>query len=370
MVTGLSVVIVTGNLAPMALAIPLAPAGVPGAGAVIAVKSFSGSFVPDQVVAAGGKIWLVGSAGGAGHGTGCRVGRVDPATMDAVTFALPACGMNVAVGPGALFFDTAVADVKSQTYAIHIERFSMSTHTSTVFPAVSATLLLGSDIAHTQLAYADGSLWLYAARNGPEVLRLSPSTGAVEHRYTNVPQIGGYLPLIAATPGYLWLAGGAGSGADFVRLDVGDGTEKTVLLAGDYASVYDMAGVGEQLYFLYLARAKGDKGVALDSFVGRLGANGALLATSPEEQVGTTLVGSPRALYSVGPGPTCTGGLTIWRLDPRSLRTTVLTALAPPGNPCPGEAGERPVALAAGSIFVLYSAGTATAAVLYRVKVG
>jgi hypothetical protein len=91
--------------------------------------------------------------------------------MDAVIFAVPACGMNVAVGPGALFLDTAVADVKSQTYAIHIERFSMSTHTSTVFPAVSATLLLGSDIAHTQLAYADGSLWLYAARNGPEVLR-------------------------------------------------------------------------------------------------------------------------------------------------------------------------------------------------------
>lgn len=335
-------------------------------GTEVAVKTFNAAFVPDQVVAAGGMIWLVGR-GPAGNTDSdrCRVGRLNPTTLALVTFALGSCGFNVTAGKGSLFLETAVAHVKSQTYAVHIERFSTFTHTSTVYRAVSATLFLGSDIAHTQLGYEAGSLWLYAQRTSPEVLRLSASSGAVEHDYASVPQTGGGEPLIAGTSGYVWLAGGAGTGADFVRVDLGDGATSTVRPGGHYASAYDMLGVGRQLYFLYLGGRTGSAAQALGSFIGHLSSDGTVLGRSPEEQAGTTLVEGSGQLFTVGPGLTCTAGLPVWRVDPGTLRTTMVTTLSPPGDPCDWDNGYRPAAAAAGSVFVLYSASSA--AVLYRV---
>jgi hypothetical protein len=336
------------------------------AGTDVAVKTFNATFVPDQVVAAGGMIWLVGPAPAGNSNKGrCRVGRLNPTTLGLVTFALGSCGFNVTAGNGSPFLETAVADVKSQTYAVHIERFSTSTHTSTVYRAVSATLILGSDIAHTQLGYAGGSLWLYAQGTSPEVLRLSASSGAVEHDYASVPQSGGGEPLIAGTSGYVWLAGGAGTGADFVRVDLGDRAESTVRLGGNYASVYDMLGAGRQLYFLYLGGRTASDARALGSFIGHLGPDGTVLGRSPEERAGTTLVEGSGQLFTVGPGLTCTAGLPVWRVGPGTLRTTMVTTLNPPGDPCDWDNGYRPAAAAAGSVFVLYSASSA--AVLYRV---
>ncbi len=176
--------------------------------------------------------------------------------MALTSYPLSACGFNVTAGPGAIFLETTVASVKSETYAIHIERFSTSTHVSTVFGTVSATMVLGSDIAHTQLAYLAGSLWFYAWFNGrAEVLELSTGTGAVERVFRSVPQIGGTEPIIVGTPGYVWLAGGAGSGADFLRIDVRSGASRTVEFPGRFASVYELASSGGSLSssgFLYL----------------------------------------------------------------------------------------------------------------------
>jgi hypothetical protein len=273
--------------------------------------------------------------------------------------------MNVTAGDGALYLETAVADEKSQTYAVHIERFSTATHASTVYPAVSATLFLGSDIAHTQLGYFGGSLWLYAQRGSPEVLQLSASTGAVEHKYSSVPALGGGEPLLAGTSGYVWLAGGAGTGADFVRVSISSGVASAVRLAGNFASVYDMAGLGGQLYFLYLKRGTRPGAQPLENFIGRLAANGAAVRMSPEEAVGTALVDDAGQIFSVGPGNTCTGGLPVWRVDGHTLRTALIATLGPPGNPCLGDEGDRPAAAAGGSVFVLYSAGHG--AVLYGV---
>jgi len=189
--------------------------------------------------------------------------------------------------------------------------------------------------------------------------------GAVEHTYGAVPQTGGGEPLVASTPGYVWFAGGAGTGADFERVDAGDGVASAVQLAGGYASVYDMSGVGDQLYLLYLARGASHGAQAWGSFIEHLGPDGSVLGTSPEEQVGTTLVDSSGQLFSVGPGGTCSAGIPVWRVDQGTLRTTLVATLAPPGDPCLGDEGARPAAAAAGSIFVLYN--SATVAVLYRV---
>ncbi len=322
--------------------------------AQVTSKSFNAAFAPDQVLGVDGQVWLVSP--GDGNGTGCEVGRVASTTMALTTYPLSACGMNVTAGPGALYLEVPIAEVKSQTYAVHIERFSTSAHTSTLFGRVSATMFLGSGIAHTQLAYADGSLWFYANERGvPEVLQLSSSTGVVERSFGSVPQIGGTEPLIAATPGYVWLAGGAGSGATFLRIDVHDGATRAVQLPGRYASVYDLVWADGRLFLTYLAYppATSPEGTALTKHLGHFGPSGGQLARSPSEDMGTWLVPLGGALFSVGPSGSCAGpSLPIWRVDEQSLRTTAVAELRPAGGPCAGQ-GPRAVAVAGNSIFLL-----------------
>jgi hypothetical protein len=346
----------TAGTSPMAAEADGTGAPPQGSGPVTS-RSFNAGFSPDQIVGTAGQVWLVSS--GNGNGTGCRVGRLSPVSMALTTYPLAACGMNVTAGPGAMYLEVPVAEVKSETYAVHIERFSTSTHASAVFGAVSATMFLGSGIAHTQLAYSDGSLWFYANERGvPEALQLSPSTGAVERRFTSVPQIGGTEPLIAATPGYVWLAGGAGSGADFLRIDVHNGATRAVHLPGRYASVYDLVGTERRLFILYLAYPPG---VGSTSHVGSFSPSGGQLARSPGEEVGTWLVPLGGALFSGGPSGSCNEhSLSVWRVDEQSLQTSIVAELHPPGGPCIDQ-GFRPVTTAGNSLFVL--SGSA----LYRV---
>ncbi|HUC13203.1 MAG TPA: hypothetical protein VMS00_02005 [Acidimicrobiales bacterium] len=287
--------------------------------------------------------------------------------MALTSYPLSACGFNVAAGPGALFLETTVANVKSETYAVHIERFSTSTYVSTVFGTVSATIFLGSDAAHTQLAYVAGSLWFYAWFSGrAEVLQLSAATGAVERVFRSVPQIGGAEPIIVGTPGYVWLAGGAGSGADFLRIRASNGASRSVLLPGRFASVYELAAAGSSLFFLYWGYPAGtsSRNLRLTKHVGRINANGEVLKVSPNEQLGTWLVPLSASMFSVGPGDSCTPPALVWGVDEQTLRTSVIAKLWPPGGPCAGESSFRAVGAADHSIFVLFSGLPGT---LYRV---
>lgn len=305
--------------------------------AVVTTEYFSGTSQPDQLVTTDGQVWLVSS--GNSNDTGCRIGRLNPVTMALTSYPLSACGFNVTAVPGAIFLETTVADVKSETYAIHIERFSTSTYVSTVFGTVPATMGLGSDIAHTQLAYVAGSLWFYAWFNGrAEVLELSTGTGAVKRVFRSVPQIGGTEPIIVGTPGYIWLAGGAGSAADFLRIDVRSGARRTVESPGKFASVYELASSGGSLFFLYLGypsstspTSTSPARVALTAHVGHFNANGELLKVSPNEQLGTWLVPLSGSMFSVGPGSSCTPPVLVWGVDEQTLRTGVVTRLWPPG---------------------------------------
>ena len=332
---------------------------------MVTTKYFKGPFQPDQLVTTNGQVWLVSS--GDQDGSGCRIGRLRTATLALTSYPLSACGFNVTAGGGALFLETTVADVKSETYAIHIERFSTSTHASKVFGTVSATMFLGSDIAHTQLAYVAGSLWFYAwLPSGAEVLELSSKTGAVKRVFRSVPSIGGGEPIIAGAPGQVWLAGGAGSGADFLRIDVRNGSSRTVRLPNKYASVYDLASVGTSLFILYLAypASSSTGSVRLTAHVGRFNKNGQLLKTSPNEQLGTSLVPLSTSLFSVGPGNSCTPPALVSGVDEKTLRTNVVAKLSPPGGPCGGESVNRSVGSAGHSIFALFGGSPAS---LYRV---
>jgi hypothetical protein len=333
--------------------------------ASVATKYFRGAFQPDQVVTTDGQVWLVSPGGSSGNG--CRIGRLRVKTLALKSYPISTCGLNVTAGPGAIFLETTVANVKSETYAIHIERFSTSSHVSTVFPTVSATMFLGSDIAHTQLAYVDGSLWFYAwLPTGAEVLELSSETGAVERVFRSVPQIGGAEPIITGAGGQVWLAGGAGSGADFLRIDVRSGASRVVKLPGRYASVYNLASVGASLFLLYLVypSTTASPGAALPSHVARFNAVGKLEGVSPDEQVGAWLVPLGGRLFAVGPRNSCTGPVLVQEVNELTLRTSVMARLSPPGGTCGGDSGVGSVGAAGNRIFFLSAGSPAT---LYRV---
>jgi hypothetical protein len=345
------------------------PAGASSLTAPVITKHFDGAFQPDQVVVAAGAVWLVGAGPvGADYGTGCRLGRLNPESMRVATYRIPQCGFNVSAGDGALFLETSVTI--SDMYQIHVERFSIATHTATVFSTVSAALCVCSAIAHTQLTYADGSLWFYAvpdASNAPEVLQLSPSTGAAEHAYLSVPEIGGTEPFIEGAPGYVWLAGGPGGGVDFARIDMATDAVLPVDVPGPLASIYDVIAIEGQLYFLYLASNGGTgSSASYTSHVGHLSPSGVLVAESRTQQIGSSLAALSGRLYSVGVGNTCSSGAHAWSIDEATLRATRLANLPPPGgNPCLGGGDFRPVAAVNGALFYLYN--DAAESVLYRV---
>ena len=332
---------------------------------VVTTKYFKGAFQPDELLTTDGQVWLVSS--GNSDGTGCRMGRLSPKTMALTSYPLSTCGFNLTAGAGAIFLETTVANVKSETYAIHIERFSTSSHISTVFRTVSATMFLGSDIAHTQLAYVAGLLWFYAwLPEGAEVLELSAKTGAVERVFRSVPQIGGAEPIITGAGGQVWLAGGAGSGADFLRIDVRSGASRVVRLPGRYASVYNLASAGGSLFLLYLVYPSTTVSArtGLPSHVAHFNTNGKLLGVSPNEQVATWLVPLSGRLFAVGPGTSCAPPALVQEVNERTLRTSVIARLFPPGGPCASESVYRSVGAVGHSIFVLFGGPPAS---LYRV---
>jgi hypothetical protein len=114
-----------------------------------------GSFQPDQVVGDDGALWLLRRNDGSNDTNGCRFARLDPGTLAMTTYPLSVCGMNVAAGPGQLFVETEGGVPGTNDIPIHIEAISLIRHTSTVYTPVAMTVV-GSEIAHTQLAYADG----------------------------------------------------------------------------------------------------------------------------------------------------------------------------------------------------------------------
>jgi hypothetical protein len=71
------------------------------AGLRIHTLQFPGPFVPQQVVAEGGRIWLLGSTNPQRY-TNCAIEEVDPSTLTTRTFPLPQCAADVAAGVGQL----------------------------------------------------------------------------------------------------------------------------------------------------------------------------------------------------------------------------------------------------------------------------
>ncbi|HEY7948668.1 MAG TPA: hypothetical protein VID75_13400, partial [Acidimicrobiales bacterium] len=321
-------------------------------GTSVTVRSvrFGGTFRPSEEVGAGGALWLIGQKGPVSDSSGCQIGRLDPASLSMTMYPLSACGMNVAAGDGRLYLETARSQ-PDNSYLIQIETFSLSDHSSTVFAPVVMTVF-GSEIAHTQLAYVDGNLWLYGYTNKAEVVRISPATGGVDDTFTiGVPEIGGTEPLISAGPDGVWLAGGAGGSAALARFsDFPTALEwtlaplpaTTLTSAPDSTTVEWLATVAGRLWVGEASSSSSPSPrsplveritvlESADTFSRRVVVTGPVrvVKRSPAEEYGLAPVTVGNEVLSVGPGQTCRSQ-PIWKVDPSTLRTSVVTTLHPP----------------------------------------
>jgi hypothetical protein len=92
-----------------------------------------------------------------------------------------------------------LVEPSTNTRDYHVEVFDPTTGVAQVLPPV-VLQNIGSAVAHTDLVFGDGSLWLYGYALGgkTEVVQISPVTGDVESMIGNPPQIGGIFPGVVA----------------------------------------------------------------------------------------------------------------------------------------------------------------------------
>jgi len=117
-----------------------------------------GPFIPEQVVSAARRIWVVGSA--QPTDLQCELEEIDPTTLHTSTFALPECAPYVAVGDGHIFLSADTFTRATDSDAFRIESFDTATGETTVLAPVDVATS-GTGYAHMAMAYGGGSLWLY-----------------------------------------------------------------------------------------------------------------------------------------------------------------------------------------------------------------
>ncbi|HVC69894.1 MAG TPA: hypothetical protein VNC61_06470 [Acidimicrobiales bacterium] len=328
---------------------------------------FGGTFHPAEIVGAHGVLWMTARHGNDPSTAPCAIERIDPARLSPVAYPLSACGMNIVAGNGALYLETEASQPGSNSVDIGIESFSTTTERST-FLSRHLMTVVGSEIAHTQLAYADGWLWLYGDTDHDVVLQISPTSGAVVRTLTGVPAIGGTEPLVAAGPGGIWLAGGPGGppAPAVVASDPSTGNTIQALPGTTSATVEWLAPVNARMW-------KGEANVpqgqhrSLTERIVVVNGSGAFVKRSPVEGFGSAPVAVAGQLWTAGPGGSGCARQPIWRVDPTTLRTTVIATLRPTSDPCLTPSF-RSVAGTGGALFVLDGAGGSAPAVLYRVK--
>ena len=140
----------------------------------------------------------------------------------------------------------------------------------------------GSAIAHTDFTYGGGALWLYGEQmpTGPEVVRISPATGAVTATHKPVAAIGGIDPAVAANDAGLWVAGGPGGppGAAWIR--PGTAVATTVFQSAARSSIAWLSAVGDEVWAGVETYGTGPAPSTLTNLV-ELDEHGHVVVTSP-----------------------------------------------------------------------------------------
>jgi hypothetical protein len=117
---------------------------------------FDGSFVPLQLTASAGQIWVVGS-NDLGSFTQCQLEEITPSTMATRFFGLPACPTDIAAIDGMVDMVAASPEASGNTHEMHLEVFDPGTGQARLLAPVVMGIP-GSGIAHTNFAAGDGLL--------------------------------------------------------------------------------------------------------------------------------------------------------------------------------------------------------------------
>jgi hypothetical protein len=311
---------------------------------------FSGSFVPQQIVADGGRIWILGSTEPRSY-KACAIEGVDPATLKTSMYPIPACAVDITAGQGHLFLATeSFVPGTAATEQLRIEAFNTATHSSTMFEPVDMTLI-GSAIAHQTLAYGAGTLWLYGygRPSRPQVVQISTSTGAVITATNAVPAIGGIFPAVVADAGGLWLGGGPGGAPNLEFIPRDSSTPKQ--LYDRPQSAIQWLSTDDNLVWASVQILGSEK---VQTRLLAFDTSGKLVVDSPPEQTGEfPLVNtSGSTLWTIGVGGKCSTQQLI-AVDKTTGASRAVATLKTSIEPCLYGASGSQLASANGSVFVL-----------------
>ena len=307
--------------------------------------------------------------------TDCALEEVTPATMVSSRFALPACATYMAAGDGRLFLVAEALSAQNNVRAYHIEVFDPSTHLAQVLAPVVLSNV-GSAIAHMGFTYGDGALWLYGysyPAAEPAVVRISPTSGAVEATTSSVPQIGGIFPAVAADNAGTWLGGGPGgpAGVEWVRPGAASGTTAYAGPADQNSSVLWLSVVDDRVWagIATYRSTRGPGKISMTTHLVALLPDGSVAVTSPAEPTSDSPVvstGDGARIWGLAVGGACTGPERLVQIDPASGRVRGATPLRTAPNGCDAGDGSLELAAIDQDVFALVPAGAHGTSVLYR----
>jgi hypothetical protein len=329
---------------------------------------FPGPFVPLQLVAASGRVWVLGTET-PGSDARCELQEITPTTMSTRTYALPACATDIAAGGGRVYLVTAeFVRGTAATQRLHVDVFDPHDGKSrTLSPVVMS--VVGSAIAHTDFTYGDGALWLDGDQMlaGPQVVRISPETGGVTATLKPAVAIGGIAPAVAANDAGLWVAGGPGGPPGIESVRPGSEVPTTVFPGAAHSSVSWLSAVGDEVWAGVESYGAGATPPILTNLV-ELDDTGHMVVTSPSELTGEfPLVSTPDgSLWGLAYVGACGQPEELLHVDPATGSSHPSVALQSPPQAC-DDAGEGSQLASVGrDVFALIPTDVVGTAVLYR----
>lgn len=362
---------IAGTVFALAASIGL-PAGAAAAASrapTLRAVHFADSFVPQQIVAAAGRLWVLGSRQPSSF-TDCALREVDPSTMMTNSFALPECATGMTSGNGRVYMLVNQTQPGTDERDYQIEVFDPATDAAQVLAPV-VLQNIGSAVAHTDVSFGAGSLWLYGYANAsPEVVQISPQTGAVERTIHNPPQIGGVFPAVVADRAGVWLGGGPGGPPqlEWVRGGTDADTNLSLVSGGRTGSILWLSAVAGRIWAGVATYGRAPGTTTVSTRLVALTDDGRASVRSPSEPVGLfPVVATPDGrLWDVVDAKTCGDPERLLEINPSTGVAHATASLVRPPGACDDEDGGSELATIGRRVFVLFPAGQADEAVLYR----
>jgi hypothetical protein len=355
------------------LSVALPPGACAGAAAgpvpKLTALHFPVHFVPVQLTAAAGRVWVLGS-GSPGTFADCGLEEITPSTMATRLFAIPDCPVDIASVDGEVdMITSAFVPGTAATRQLHLEVFDPPTgHTQVLAPTVLTDV--GSNIAHTALAAGAGALWLYAYQvsAGPQVERIAPQTGAVTATITDPPAIGGLYPAVAADSAGEWLGGGPGGGPELAWARTG-GPTTAVVSGPNRSAVLWVSAVGTRVWAGVADYGSGARPSVSDHLVA-VNEQGHVVLTSRAETTGDyPLVSTPGGhLWSMSWAGTCGAAYRLVEVDAATGTSRAVATLKAAAQACNDADTGTQVTAIGRDVFALIPAGADGQSVLYRAE--